>query len=101
MANNVNISVRVDPAVKEQAEAVLDRLGISMATAMEIYLRQIAMRRRIPFDLALPYNGPIPYHSLSEAEFDALISQAMQSYSQGGCTPIGDFMKELSAEGRI
>ena len=39
MARTANVFTRVDPGIKAQAETVLDQLGISMATAMEIYLR--------------------------------------------------------------
>ena len=39
MARTANVFTRVDPTIKAQAEAVLNQLGISMATAMEIYLR--------------------------------------------------------------
>ena len=45
---------RIDPKIKEQAEKVLEQLGISMATAMEMYLRQIVLQKRIPFEIALP-----------------------------------------------
>ena len=66
MAKQASVYTRVDPMVKEQAETVLGQLGISMATAMEIYLRQIAMQRKIPFEMALPNDKPITYASSKE-----------------------------------
>lgn len=66
MAKQASVYTRVDPMVKKQAETVLGQLGISMATAMEIYLRQIAMQRKIPFEMALPNDKPITYASSKE-----------------------------------
>ncbi len=50
--------------VKEKAEAVLSQLGISMSAAMSMYLRQIALQRKIPFEMALPDAQPIIFKSL-------------------------------------
>lgn len=46
MPKTANIFTRVGPNIKLQAENVLNQLGISMATAMEIYLRQIALQKK-------------------------------------------------------
>ena len=48
------LNVRVSPSVKQQAEDVLKQLGIPMATAIDIYLRQITLTGGIPFSLSLP-----------------------------------------------
>lgn len=48
------LNVRVSPIVKQQAEAVLKQLGIPMATAIDMYLRQITLTGGIPFSLSLP-----------------------------------------------
>lgn len=48
------LNVRVSPEVKQQAENVLKQLGIPMATAIDMYLRQITLTGGIPFPLSLP-----------------------------------------------
>lgn len=83
MAKNVSVFARVDPVVKEQAESVLGQLGISMATAMEIYLRQIAIQRKIPFDIALPSAQPTAFGSLTDEQFNGLMEQSFSEYKQG------------------
>ena len=98
MEKQTSISARVDPEVKKQAEAVLAQLGISMSTAMEIYLRQIAMQRKIPFEMALPNNKPVVYDTLTDTEFNALMDRAMKQYVNAECTAIGNFEAELSKE---
>lgn len=45
-----------------------------MATAMKIYLRQIALQRIIPFEMKLPdVSKPISYGSLTDEEFNVLM----------------------------
>lgn len=46
------ISLRVDDDVKRDAEQVLNDIGLSMATAINIFLRKVARERRIPFELS-------------------------------------------------
>ena len=67
MARTANVFTRVEPIVKEEAENVLNQLGISLSTAMEVYLRQIALQRKIPFEIKLPAaDKPISYGSLTD-----------------------------------
>lgn len=50
---SATINVFISEKIKTQAENVLSQLGISMSTAIEIYLRQIAYTQSIPFPLTL------------------------------------------------
>ena len=54
MKKTTTLNLRVNPAVKQQAEDVLKLLGVPMATAVDMFLRQIAMTGSIPFAVALP-----------------------------------------------
>lgn len=46
------ISFRVDDDIKRSAERIFDNIGISMATAINIYLRAVVRENRIPFELS-------------------------------------------------
>lgn len=46
------ISLRVDDDVKRGAEKTLNDIGLSMSTAINIFLRKVARERRIPFELS-------------------------------------------------
>lgn len=46
------ISLRVDDTVKRNAEQVCEDIGISMSTAINIYLKKLGRERRIPFEVA-------------------------------------------------
>ena len=45
------ITVRVDGATKEQAERMLDEMGINMTTFFNSSLKALVRERRIPFDM--------------------------------------------------
>ena len=54
MEKTMTLNLRVNPAVKQQAEDVLKQLGIPMATAVDMFLRQVSLTGGIPFSVSLP-----------------------------------------------
>lgn len=54
MEKTATLNLRVNPKVKERAEAVLSRLGVPMSTAIDMYLNQISLTGSIPFSISLP-----------------------------------------------
>ena len=51
MARTANVFARVEPEVKEQAEQVLLQLGVPMSNAVGMFLRQVVLKRGIPFEI--------------------------------------------------
>lgn len=54
MGKNTTLNLRVNSDLKRRAEEVLSQLGMPMSTAIDIYLKQIAMVGGIPFAVTLP-----------------------------------------------
>ena len=54
MEKSTTLNLRVNPTIKQQAEDVLKQLGVPMATAVDMFLRQITLTGSIPFDISLP-----------------------------------------------
>ena len=46
------VSFRVDDDIKKKAERTFDDIGISMSTAINIYLKAVVRENRIPFELS-------------------------------------------------
>ena len=46
------INLRVDDDTKRNAEKTLDEIGLSMYTAINIFLKTVARENRIPFELS-------------------------------------------------
>jgi len=51
VAENAVVRSRINPMVKEQAAAVLERMGLSVSDVMRILLTRIAQDEALPFDL--------------------------------------------------
>ena len=49
-----NVTARIQPNIKEQAEAILDRLGIPVSVFIDMTYRQVIMRDGVPFSLDIP-----------------------------------------------
>ena len=54
MEKTATLNLRVNPEIKQGAEAVLKSLGMPMSTAIDIYLSQIILTGGIPFPITLP-----------------------------------------------
>ena len=46
-----NINIRIDDALKQQADAVLAELGMNMTTATTVFLKQLVRHNGIPFEI--------------------------------------------------
>jgi len=44
----------LDPEVKEQAEAILKELGLSVSKSFELFYRQVIAQHGLPFELQVP-----------------------------------------------
>lgn len=45
---------RIQPEIKEQAESILHRLGLSPTEAIRIFYTQITLKRGLPFEVTIP-----------------------------------------------
>ncbi|MBR0366569.1 MAG: type II toxin-antitoxin system RelB/DinJ family antitoxin [Clostridia bacterium] len=97
MAKTSNVFARVEPDIKEQAEAILDQLGIPMSNAISMYLRQIVLKRGIPFDMKLP--SAVPDMSvLSEEQFNAEIQKGLDDIAAGRVISAGIVAENMRRE---
>ncbi len=67
MRNDV-IHVRVSDDLKGNVEKILSDLGVTLSYAINMYLKQIEIKRGIPFEIMLPANEKmIEIQTLAEA----------------------------------
>ena len=69
-----NVTARIQPNIKEQAEAILDRLGIPVSVDMTY--RQVIMRDGVPFSLDIP-DKLVTRDSITQAEFDTMMQTGL------------------------
>lgn len=95
MARTSNVFTRVEPEIKEQAEDVLNKLGISMSNAVGMFLRQVVIQRGIPFEMKLPVNEPLAIGNLTKAQLDAEISKGMADIENGRVYTVDEVEEEM------
>ncbi|MBP3884621.1 MAG: type II toxin-antitoxin system RelB/DinJ family antitoxin [Olsenella sp.] len=85
MQKSATLSLRVDPAVKQSAESVLSQLGLSMSTAVDMFLRQVSLTGGIPFRVALP-EAPrsIDVDELNDEQLFEALSRGLKEAGEGG-----------------
>ena len=71
MAKTANLYARIEPDVKEQAEAILSALGIPASNAINMFYKQIILQRGLPFEVKMPAARLADVSVLSDAEVDA------------------------------
>lgn len=52
--NDVIVKSRIEPELKADAEAILEKLGLSVSDVIRLTFRQIVARRGLPFDVKIP-----------------------------------------------
>ncbi len=61
-----NLNIRTDKAIKEQAEAIFNKLGLNMTTAVNMFLRTTIRENGIPFDLRLDVPNEVTASAIEE-----------------------------------
>lgn len=75
-AKTANVTARIQPNIKEQAEAILERLGIPVSVFIDMTYRQVIMRDGVPFSLDIP-DKFITRDTLTKAEFDTMMQNGL------------------------
>ena len=94
MEKTATLNLRVNPAVKEQAEIVLSRLGVPMSTAINMYLNQISLTGGIPFAVTLP-KAPEDINAdvMTDEEIHAKLQNGYDNVKAGRVKKTADALK--------
>jgi DNA-damage-inducible protein J len=70
MAKTDSMYMRIEPALKENAEEILSQLGMTPNEAINIFLKQVVLHKGLPFAVRVP--------QLSKAEAQAILLSKLQ-----------------------
>lgn len=98
MANTTAVYARIDSNLKENAENILQQLGISPASAIQMLYSQIVLTRGLPLNLHLPARKPVAIEGLTREEIDAELLKGIESLKSGKTYSPDEVMRELSRE---
>lgn len=72
MAETINVTIRLDKEIKEEAEKMFGDFGMNLSTAFNIFVRQSLRQGKIPFEIYDPFysekNQVRLARSIAEAE---------------------------------
>ena len=84
-----NITIRIDDTVKQEAETLFEKLGMSMSGAINVFFRQAIREQAIPFSIRVktaeekyseyfnPHNMKILMESIAQAERGKVVTKSL------------------------
>ena len=91
---SANVSARVEPEVKAEAETIIDQLGLSVSAVINSLYKQIILNRGIPYSLTIP-GAPRARDEMSQAEFDAMMETGLIQAKNGESIPADEAFDTL------
>ncbi|MFU0516905.1 type II toxin-antitoxin system RelB/DinJ family antitoxin [Gardnerella pickettii] len=98
MTNTNAVYARIDTNLKENAENILNQLGITPSSAIQMLYSQIVLQKGMPFELRLPVNTPTALGSLTRDELDKELQKGIDSLSTGKSYSANDVDKLFAKE---
>ena len=92
-----NVTARIQPNIKEQAEAILDRLGIPVSVFIDMTYRQVIMRDGVPFSLDIP-DKLVTRDSITQAEFDTMMQTGLAQAKKNDSVSVDEAFNQLKSE---
>ena len=100
MNKTANLYARIEPDVKEEAEKVLDALGIPVSNAINMFYKQIILQQGIPFDVKLP-KAPENAAKWSKERFDAELEKGYNDMLKGRTRPAAMVMSDIKKKYKV
>lgn len=97
MAKSANLYARIEPDVKEQAEKILNALGIPASNAINMFYKQIILHGGIPFAVTLP-KPPQDISGMTEEELDTALEKGLQEMENGQTLPMDVAFAQIHKE---
>jgi addiction module RelB/DinJ family antitoxin len=96
MEKTATLNLRVNPDVKRTAEQILSQLGVPMATAVDMFLKQVALTGGIPFEVTLPKIQPsINADLMSVSEIREKLRDGLSDLENGNVFPARKAFKKF------
>ena len=67
MSNLASLNVKIDRTVKAEADTIANAMGMTLSTAINIFVRQMVSERAIPFKIHLLDDEEARFHQLIDS----------------------------------
>ena len=89
---NVNSRMKVD--IKQQAESILEKLGIPRSVAIDMYYRQIIAHNGIPFSLTIPPSVPAR-DEMTTVQFNQMMATGLKQAKEDDSFDVDEAFAQL------
>lgn len=96
-AKTANVMARVEPNVKQQAEEIMEMLGIPVSVVINTLYRQIIMTHSIPFSLSIP-SIPVARDEMDKTAFLAMMERGLKEAKADESRLAADVFEEMKRE---
>ena len=90
---SANVTARVQPDIKKQAEEILDKVGIPVSVLIDTLYRQIIMTGGIPYSLSIPKLPTVD--SMSGEQFDSMMQKGYDEAKTGNGLSVDEAFKKI------
>lgn len=97
ITKSANVTARIQPEIKENAEAILNKLGIPVSVFIDMTYRQVIMHDGIPFSLEIP-NKLATRDQMSELEFNTMMATGLAQAKADDSYSVDDAFATLRME---
>ena len=95
MEKTATLNLRINPEVKKSAESVLSQLGVPMATAIDMFLKQVSLTGSIPFAITLPkVPDSVNTDKINVSQIRKMIDEGLKEINSGKTRPAREAFSE-------
>ena len=92
---SANVIARVEPEIKERAEAIFNQIGIPASTAINMFYRQVILQRGLPFRPGVSVQRPLSRDEMSDEEFNARMEEGYRQTMTDQAEPADEYFDRL------
>lgn len=86
----VSTNIKIDPVLKQEAQILFEDIGMSLSTAVNIFLRQAVKEQAIPFRIGMPTAKLETLKAIEDARKGIGLSRSFSS--------VAELMEDLDAD---
>lgn len=93
---SANVTARIQPEIKQQAEAILADIGLPVSVLIDTLYWQIIMTGGVPYSLSVP---KIPTRdNMTDAQFDAIMEKEYHQAKSNRTVPLDEAFNQIREE---
>lgn len=86
----VSTNIKIDPVLKRESQALFESFGLSLSTAVNMFLRQAVREQAIPFRIGTPVPNIETLKAIEDARKGVGLSRGFSS--------VAELMEDLDAD---